>query len=275
MDSVSVRRCSVEGCEKEVRARGFCFRHYERFMKHGTTDLISYVPKPKASCEAPGCSKPVLALGLCSKHYQRFKIRGSTDLPVKEKVVIPCCVDGCTKPSFTRGYCKTHYQRLIRNGTVELRRPSAEERFLANIDATGPAHPTLGTPCWIWQACTNGDGYGMFMGGGRRQEGAHRFSYKHFRGEIPKHLEVDHICNTPLCVNPNHLQLLTHKQNVMRGSSPSAKYARRTHCSQGHSLDPASGNCRIEKDGRRRCIACVKEQGRRYHRQKRERSNLV
>ena len=65
-------------------------------------------------------------------------------------------------------------------------------RFLAkfNIVASG---------CWEWNACIAANGYGLFWGF-EKQEGAHRFSYKLFKGIIPDRLQIDHLCRNRRCV---------------------------------------------------------------------------
>lgn len=67
--------------------------------------------------------------------------------------------------------------------------------------------------CWIWQGCKWGKDYGSGWLNGRKQ-GAHCVSYQLFVGDIPDGLEVMHSCNTPMCVNPKHLSLGTHAQNM-------------------------------------------------------------
>lgn len=66
--------------------------------------------------------------------------------------------------------------------------------------------------CWIWQGGKRGD-YGAGRLNGKNQD-AHRVSYQLFVGEIQGDLEVMHSCDTPLCVNPAHLSLGTHAQNM-------------------------------------------------------------
>jgi predicted XRE-type DNA-binding protein len=77
------------------------------------------------------------------------------------------------------------------------------------------SHVTPGEPdeCWIWQAGRRGD-YGSGYYNGKR-ESAHRVSYILFKGPIPDGLEVCHTCDVKLCVNPNHLWVGTHQQNIL------------------------------------------------------------
>tara|TARA_R110000823_G_C15657157_1_gene471618 strand:- start:2 stop:517 length:516 start_codon:yes stop_codon:yes gene_type:complete len=68
--------------------------------------------------------------------------------------------------------------------------------------------------CHLWTANKNSLGYGMFSGGSRTAKGAHRFAYKTYIGEIPPGMLVLHTCNVRNCVNPDHLKLGTHKENM-------------------------------------------------------------
>lgn len=78
------------------------------------------------------------------------------------------------------------------------------------------------TGCWLWTAAVDKDGYGLFyVGGGRNMLGAHRVAYMHFVGPIPDGEELDHVaekgCRFRNCVNPAHLEPVSHLVNVGRG----------------------------------------------------------
>lgn len=106
--------------------------------------------------------------------------------------------------------------------------------------------------CWLWGRQIDSKGYGQLTNSGIRYS-AHRFMYLAYRGDIPTGLEVDHICDTPRCMNPDHLQLLTHAENTRKRFKPN-------HCNYGHELTP--DNCYIQiknkKTGRvgRSCKIC-------------------
>jgi hypothetical protein len=69
------------------------------------------------------------------------------------------------------------------------------------------------TGCWLWSACGTKAGYGLFGYEGKLQL-AHRVSYKLHKGFIPEGMVVRHTCDTPSCVNPDHLELGTQGENI-------------------------------------------------------------
>ena len=121
-----------------------------------------------------------------------------------------------------------------------------EERFWAKVTTSNP------TACWFWTASEKGRGYGGFYVDGQMVY-AHRVAYELEKGRIPAGLTIDHLCRNRRCVNPVHLEAVTHKDNVLRGVSFSAINARRVLCMHGHPLDLV----RTTRNGRD-CSTCKK-----------------
>lgn len=160
-----------------------------------------------------------------------------------------CSVPDCGRRSHARGWCNTHYERWRKHGHPEADRPvqivnNDESRFWSKVDKDGPLPawaPFLG-PCWLWTGAPNASGYGTLRlsGGTRRTVTAHRYAYELRVGPIPDGLTLDHLCRVRACVRPDHLEPVTNKENALRGMSPWAENARKTHCVHGHPFDEAN-----------------------------------
>lgn len=120
------------------------------------------------------------------------------------------------------------------------------------------------SPCWVWTGSKSKEGYAHISFRGRHEK-AHRVLYAAFVDRVPRgrfHGVLDHLCDNKSCVNPIHLKLTSNRENVLRGTGMSARYARRTHCGKGH---PLSGdNLRVTKAGRH-CITCCRARALAYY----------
>ena len=165
-----------------------------------------------------------------------------------------CAVDGCDQLRRVRGWCDTHYRRWRRAGSVQADVPF---RIMGNDPARFWSHVQKqpGDGCWLWAGATNRGGYGRFDAG--QSSLAHCWAWIQEHGPVPEGLELDHRCRTPACVRPSHLEPVTHRENVLRGESPSAVNARKTHCPRGHPL--GGTNLAVDPQGHRRCRACKRE----------------
>jgi hypothetical protein len=127
--------------------------------------------------------------------------------------------------------------------------------------------PVTESGCWLWDRGCTGAGYGAYqVKPSRVVVGAHRFAYEQLREPIPKGFHIDHLCRVPSCVNPDHMEVVTRKVNILRGVSPAAKNSRKEECYEGHLL--SGGNLYVVY-GQRRCRKCHSERQRRYMLKKR------
>lgn len=166
------------------------------------------------TCSIDGCNRPHTARGWCKMHYYRWKRTGSTDIIQRTRSI--CEIEGCNEYVVGRGWCRKHYMRWVRHNdplqkNVATRNvASPEERFWAKIEKDHS------TGCWEWTAYISELGYGQFKAFGAMVR-AHRFAYELLIGPIPEGLEIDHLCQNRGCVNPDHLEPVSHIENVRRG----------------------------------------------------------
>lgn len=169
--------CSINGCENPVKSRGWCRKHYLRWYKTGDPEKIR--PGRWNDYERPTCA-----------------------------------VDDCDRLAHAHGYCPSHYKRWERYGD-----PLAGGRFLPprTVDERfNQLWETSDSGCWEWTGTKISNGYAEFSVDGQDVYG-HRWSYERFVGPIPDGLVIDHLCNNPGCVNPEHLEPVTNGENVRRG----------------------------------------------------------
>jgi hypothetical protein len=95
-------------------------------------------------------------------------------------------------------------------------------------------HPDPQTGCWNWQAYCDRRGYGRSSHRLSSSRLAHRIVYELLIGPVPDGLELDHLCRNHGCVNPRHLEPVTHRENVLRGEAIAAHNARKAACHRGH-----------------------------------------
>lgn len=128
--------------------------------------------------------------------------------------------------------------------------------------------------CWIWVGSLTDFGHGQTWDpDAELVVRAHRYAYLKLVGPVPDGLVLDHaVCNTPCCCRPDHLVVTTDRENVLRGSAPTAVNARKTHCVNGHEFTPENISWQKGKRPRRACRECKNAQKRERRRRNRERS---
>lgn len=129
------------------------------------------------------------------------------------------------------------------------------ERFTEKITV-------LDNGCWYWKAAVNTKDYGQFYNG-KHQLNAHRWSYEYYKGAIPEGAVIDHLCRNRRCVNPDHLEAVTNKENILRGEWKAGQNSRKTHCKEGHPLEGENLIMRTSRHGRG-CKTCMYAAAARY-----------
>lgn len=130
-------------------------------------------------------------------------------------------------------------------------------RFIKKI-----TFPAQWSACWYWNAAKHPRGYGTFYISYHGNVNAHRVSYRNFIGPIPRNKEIDHLCRVTSCVNPLHLEVVTHLQNTKRGDA-GINMTSKTRCPQGHPYDDENTNYN-KKINRRTCRQCNRDRMRTY-----------
>ena len=120
--------------------------------------------------------------------------------------------------------------------------------------------------CWLWMAYCDKDGYAQSRVGSRtdgtyRNVRTARYLYQQFVRAIPDGLQVDHLCRQRACVNTNHLEPVTPRENTLRGKGVTAVNHRKQRCKRGH--DFTEDNT-YWWNNMRHCRRCKSERSRRY-----------
>lgn len=170
------KKCIVDWCNRKSRCKGYCQRHYDQMYRYG--EIRQDVEKP-TTCSFPNCDRKICAKGLCNSHWAQLSRHG---------VLKPIVTD-----------------------------ESVEDRFWRQVKKSDNPDG-----CWNWKgpetgkyAVANKQGYGQLYWKGSKWM-AHRFSYMLKHGELPEHMQLDHTCRNKMCVNPDHLELVTQLDNMRR-----------------------------------------------------------
>jgi hypothetical protein len=114
--------------------------------------------------------------------------------------------------------------------------------------------PEPNSGCWLWEWTLGNTGYACGAGGS-----SSRLSYRAFKGPVPDGCHVDHVCRTPACVNPDHLRVLSVKENLaLRDLRKNNWNIRKKSCPRGHPYDEQNTIHSFQANGRPRrgCREC-------------------
>lgn len=168
--------------------------------------------KEHEGCLVGSCPLTATHRGMCNAHYKRWQRHG--DPEAGRHPIDTCTIEGCENPHHAQGYCTAHHHRYMRHGDP-LSGGAAQPHGLTPLERF-ERYVVKGDPdeCWLWNGAVTGVGYGAIFYEGRIQ-GAHRVAWQIANGKsIPESLMILHKCDNPPCVNPNHLTIGSHADNM-------------------------------------------------------------
>lgn len=274
---MSQRTCSVPDCQRPRRSKGLCGLHYNRRLRHGGVGPANLkVERSNGQpCNVGGCEMPVRSKLMCAIHYDRLRRSGTTKL--QDRVQPPCRVNGCDRQASARSLCKMHYKRWLSHGETALDLPAkfATTLPLDDIEARILERCVQDGDCVVWTGTALPSGYGT-ISWNRRSWVVHRAMWTAKMGEIPTDDDwtIDHLCRNKLCVNVEHLEVVTRAENSLRAGGLAIAQGRNKQrnamaCKNGHKRTPE--NTKVAADGRRTCITCRRE----WYRKNAERVNAA
>lgn len=179
---------------------------------------------------------------MCAGHYHKWR-KARTD-------VASCSRDGCGRAVAARGLCDPHYQAWRRDPDGSARIATPMEKFFKRVDKT--------SSCWLWTGRVDEWGYGRHSSThGPQTVLAYKWLWESLNGPVPSGRQLDHLCRTPACVRPDHLEPVTPRVNNLRSDNVSGVNARKTHCLRGHEF--TAENTYWRRSGGRDCRACIRE----------------
>jgi hypothetical protein len=108
------KACSVDDCECPTETRGLCSKHYRRWVRNGTTDLIR---QPRDACSVDGCGRKHEAQGLCQSHYKRWQRHNDPMV----RLTKGCAFAGCLARVAVGHYCAEHTEKALTGRRAVLR----------------------------------------------------------------------------------------------------------------------------------------------------------
>lgn len=137
--------CSVDGCDKPAKTRGWCVAHYGRVLRHGNplADVPFRAPKGSQTgqCAVDGCNDPRKTRGWCVRHYRRWRLYGDPlgGGPDKKRYAPTdrCLVSECGRQAYCKDLCTLHYNRKLKRGELGPPNPMRASPGSGSINAYG------------------------------------------------------------------------------------------------------------------------------------------
>jgi len=110
----ALKSCSVDECERPTDTRGMCSKHYRRWLRNGSTDLVR---QPRDVCSVEGCGRKHEARGLCQSHYKRWQRHQDPMV----RLIKGCAYPGCLARVAIGRYCGEHAEKSLTGRRQVLR----------------------------------------------------------------------------------------------------------------------------------------------------------
>ena len=147
--------CTLDGCDQNGYARGFCEMHYRRVLRTGDAGPVGSGHR-ESQCQVESCGDVAEAKGYYHGHYLRLRRTGTVGTEPLRQSGRLCIVEGCGRPHKARGLCDAHYKRLLATGSPQPDRPirKAEGRGTMrngywNVPVPPALQPLVGGVSWV------------------------------------------------------------------------------------------------------------------------------
>lgn len=216
------KTCSVQGCNRPYRCKGYCSLHYKRVSEGRGVGPVGTLKMPAVgTCSVEDCCMPIRCKGLCGLHYERTRDRDRSR-PQRQR----CTAGACRNYALDRGYCKRHQLRFDLYGDTLEQFPLQEGAIPAELEIE---LRVMNNSRRLADGCIkflgknrNARGYAS-VGFQSRQQLVHRVIYTVKVGPIPSGLApdgsdwtIDHLCRRVDCVNVEHMEVVSRRENVRR-----------------------------------------------------------